>query len=127
MPDITLHHNGVEQARRTVTFSGPTVLLDEQFNGAAGTAPNPAVWYRYDYCDKWTAAGRPLQNCNLPANAVLNGQGQLAITARYTPGHVDKYGTTGYSYTTGRVESGKRWQNTALFGFKYGTASAWIK
>ncbi len=99
-----------------------TVLLDERFDGPAGTAPDPARWVRYDYCDKWGAL-----TCNLGSNAVLDGQGNLALTARHAPGHIDRFGNAGFNWTGARVESGKRWYNTALFSFFHGTASAWIR
>lgn len=98
-----------------------TTLLDEQFSGAAGAPPDPTRWYRYDYCDRWGSL-----SCNVPANAVLDGAGSLALTARYAPGHRDRYGNTA-NWTGARIESGRRWENTALFSYFHGTASAWIK
>src|SRR5690242_13002778 len=65
------------------------VLLDETFNGPAGAPPNPAVWYRYDYCDGWAQ----VLSCNDPANATLDGHGNLVLRAHGVPDGVrDRYG-----------------------------------
>jgi hypothetical protein len=57
--------------------SAPTYLFDDEFTGPAGSAPNPAAWWRTDYCTKNTQNA----TCWLPANAFLDGAGHLVLRA----------------------------------------------
>jgi beta-glucanase (GH16 family) len=100
----------------------PRVLLDERFDGPAGSPPNPRIWYRYDYCDGWELT----LSCNETANAALDGKGNLVLRARGVPGGVrDAYGNEepfGAARVTTRTAGGDN-----LFTYRHGTASAWVK
>jgi beta-glucanase (GH16 family) len=102
--------------------SSPRVLLDETFDGPAGAPPNPALWYRYDYCDGWAQ----ILSCNVPANASLDGHGNLVLRARGVPGGVrDAYGNQ-LLYSAARITT-RTAAGQNLFTYRHGTASAWIK
>ncbi len=78
----------------------------DDFEGPAGTPPNPALWTVVEGSG-WDAG---VEEYAAP-NAVLDGQGNLAITAR----------RDGSGFTSGRVQT----KNKASFG--YGTLVARIK
>jgi beta-glucanase (GH16 family) len=102
--------------------TSPRVLLDEKFDGPAGAPPNPAIWYRYDYCDGWAQ----VLSCNDPANALLDGRGNLVLRARGVPtGARDAYGNQ-QLYSAARITT-RTAEETNLFTYRHGTASAWIK
>lgn len=57
------------------------LLWSDEFDGAAGSAPNPAVWNHETGAHGWGNA--ELQNYTASrANSALDGQGNLVITAR---------------------------------------------
>ncbi|MBX9243759.1 family 16 glycosylhydrolase [Actinotalea ferrariae] len=57
------------------------IIWQEEFNGPAGSAPNPAVWNHETGAHGWGNA--ELQNYTTSrANSALDGQGNLVITAR---------------------------------------------
>jgi beta-glucanase (GH16 family) len=101
---------------------GTVVLLDETFDGPAGAPPDPARWYRYNYCDGWDL----VLSCNVPGNATLDGKGNLVLRARGVPNGVrDAFGNQ-EMYSAARVTT-RTAGGRNLFTFRHGTASAWIK
>lgn len=92
----------------TTTTSGDVLLAADEFDGAAGTAPNPGIW-RFD-----TGAGgwgnAELQTyTDSRRNSALDGAGNLVITARreadgsYTSARLKTEGTFTAQY--GRIEA----------------------
>lgn len=78
----------------------------DDFDGPAGTSPDPAKWSAVEGMG-WDAG----VEVYTPGNAVLDGQGHLALQAR----------KSGWSYSSGRVQTkGKQ-------SFGYGTLVARIK
>ncbi|KTR39004.1 hydrolase [Curtobacterium oceanosedimentum] len=93
------------------TASGAVLLAADEFDGAAGSAPNPGIW-RFD-----TGAGgwgnAELQTyTDSRRNSALDGAGNLAITARreadgtYTSARLKTEGTFTAQY--GRIEARTR-------------------
>lgn len=67
-------------AAPAASAAGQLVWADE-FNGAAGSAPNPAVWTHELGASGW--GNNELQNyVNSRANSAMDGNGNLVITAR---------------------------------------------
>jgi beta-glucanase (GH16 family) len=79
------------------------LVWSDEFNGAAGAAPDPTKWNLEQGGNGW---GNSELECytNSPANAQTNGQGQLIITAFYTPGHVCSDGNTN-NYTSAKLDT----------------------
>ena len=74
-----------------------SAIVDD-FNGRAGTAPNPQIWQHLTGGGGW-GNGELEVNTASTANAALDGHGHLVITVRRT-------GTPGnYSYTAARLAS----------------------
>lgn len=95
-------------AAATTTSSGGVLLAADEFDGAAGSAPNPRIW-RFD-----TGAGgwgnAELQTyTDSRRNSALDGAGNLVITARreadgtYTSARLKTEGTFTAQY--GRIEA----------------------
>jgi beta-glucanase (GH16 family) len=97
-----------------IQHSRPSTLVwEDDFDGSVGAAPDPAKWFVQDN------AGNNDEALKLAANAVLDGDSHLAITAR-------KESVGGYSYTSGLVAT-KTWGvSTALVSFLYGKVEARI-
>jgi beta-glucanase (GH16 family) len=90
----------------------------EDFSGAAGAAPSPAVW-SLDTGGAW-GNGQELQAYTTsPRNVALDGHGNLVITAR----HETFTGTDGVTrqYTSARLQTARR------FSFTYGHVAARIQ
>ncbi|MBE9939724.1 ricin-type beta-trefoil lectin domain protein [Cellulosimicrobium cellulans] len=84
------------------------LLWSDEFDGAAGSAPNPAVWNHETGAHGWGNA--ELQNYTASrANSALDGQGNLVITARregdgsYTSARMTTQGK--YQPQYGRIEA----------------------
>jgi beta-glucanase (GH16 family) len=83
------------------------LVWDDEFNGAAGTVPDPTKWT----ADNGGGCGSGTQSYNTqnPQNASLNGNGQLVITAipqgggRYSSAQLDTEYHMSYEY--GRIEA----------------------
>ncbi|PZE80610.1 glycoside hydrolase family 16 protein [Curtobacterium sp. MCBD17_032] len=88
--------------------TAPTLLAADEFDGAAGSAPNPGIW-RYDLGGGGWGNGELQVYTDSRRNAALDGNGSLAITARreadgsYTSARLTSQGT--YSVQYGRVEA----------------------
>jgi beta-glucanase (GH16 family) len=87
-----------------------TLVWSDEFNGPAGTAPNPLNWTADagGGCGSGPGLGPESTNTQDLANASLNGAGDLAITALagasgYTSAQLDSYGDFSYEY--GRIEA----------------------
>jgi beta-glucanase (GH16 family) len=93
-----------------------TLVFSDDFEGAAGTLPNPAKWTAMNWCDRW---GSLSCNTSRTKNVALDGQGNVRIRA-IREGWTDPYGNTG-SWTAGRLETQSK------FSFTYGTIKARIK
>lgn len=96
----------------------PHLIWQDNFNGAAGASPSPSNWSFDTGGDGW--GGDELESyTSRPANAGLDGHGQLAITARRET-YTGREGVTRY-YTSARL------QTLNEFRFKYGLVEARIK
>ena len=95
-----------------ISATAPThVTLDQSFSGSAGTAPDSSVW-SYDTGSGWEGSMGLETYTDTRANSALDGQGDLAITARATGAN---------TYSSARLlTKGK-------FSFGYGTISARIQ
>ncbi|MGF7235501.1 MAG: family 16 glycosylhydrolase [Frankia sp.] len=91
--------------------SGGTLLWSDDFNGAAGAAPDATNWK----VQSGVAKGTGELECYDPRNVALDGQGDLQLTAR------KEASCGGTAYSSGRVET------TGLRAFRYGTLQARIK
>jgi beta-glucanase (GH16 family) len=108
--------------KESPTGSNPTssrkLVWSDEFNGPAGTSPESSKWSFDTGGGGW--GNEELESyTSRPANAELDGQGHLAITAR-----AEKYtGADGITrdYTSARL------QTLNTFQFKYGLAEARIK
>ena len=89
-----------------------TLVWSDEFDGPAGQLPNPANWV-FDIGTGW--GNRQLEfDTDRPENVSLDGQGNLAITARR-----ESYG--GSAYTSGRIKT------QGLFEQAYGRFEARIR
>ncbi|HWB36338.1 MAG TPA: discoidin domain-containing protein [Rugosimonospora sp.] len=100
-----------------VTFPATHLVFDDEFNGAAGSTPDPAKWF----ADTGSGQNNELEYYTNNANAKMDGAGNLVIQAR-------KETTAGSScpggpcqYTSGRINTSKS------FTFTYGHVEARIK
>jgi beta-glucanase (GH16 family) len=87
-----------------------TLVWSDEFNGAAGSPPNPLNWTADGGggCGSGPGVGTVSTNTQDPANASLNGAGDLAITglagaSGYTSAQLDTYGKFSFEY--GRIEA----------------------
>jgi beta-glucanase (GH16 family) len=96
----------------------PHLIWSDDFNGPAGTPPDPARW-GYDTGGNGWGNKELEYYTSRPANAELNGKGDLAITARAE----DYTGPDGVTrdYTSARLETLHEFQ------FQYGLIEARIK
>ncbi|MBT1544820.1 glycoside hydrolase family 16 protein [Curtobacterium aurantiacum] len=101
--------SGTAQAAEAATTpTEPVLLAADEFDGPAGTAPNPGIW-RYDLgAGGWGNA--ELQTyTDSRRNAALDGAGNLVITARreadgsYSSARLKSEGT--YTAQYGRIEA----------------------
>jgi beta-glucanase (GH16 family) len=88
--------------------TAPTLLASDEFDGAAGSAADPGIW-RYDLGGGGWGNGELEVYTDSRRNSALDGDGNLAITARreadgsYTSARLTTQGT--YSVQYGRVEA----------------------
>ena len=88
--------------------TGPTLLAADEFDGPAGSAPNPDVW-RYELGGGGWGNGELEVYTDSRRNSALDGDGNLVITARreadgsYTSARLTSQGT--YSAQYGRIEA----------------------
>lgn len=101
----------------------PQLVWSDEFNGAAGSTPDPAKWSS----DPGTGQNNELQYYTQDANTRMDGQGNLVIEARReeTPGTscpTDPLsGSTTCQYTSGRINTHGK------FDFTYGRVEARIQ
>jgi beta-glucanase (GH16 family) len=107
-PPPTVSSTGSTSPTGPATGQYNTPVWSDEFTGAAGAPPNPANWA----ADSGGGCGPGTLSTNTPniANAQLNGQGQLAITAfgptaapPYSTAQLDTDGL--FSFTYGRIEA----------------------
>jgi beta-glucanase (GH16 family) len=99
--------------------SSQKLIFDDEFNGPSGAAPDPTKWQAVD--GYWGIGNGELENyTSRTSNVALDGQGDLAITAR---AETNKSSTDGVTrqYTSGRL------QTKGLFQFQYGALQARIQ
>jgi beta-glucanase (GH16 family) len=100
--------DGSAQAATTAAAAAPVLLAADEFDGPAGSAPNPGIW-RYDLgAGGWGNA--ELQTyTDSRRNAALDGAGNLVITARreadgsYSSARLKSEST--YTAQYGRIEA----------------------
>ncbi|SBT46056.1 discoidin domain-containing protein [Micromonospora narathiwatensis] len=92
------------------TFPATRLVFADEFNGAAGSKPDPAKWT----IDPGTGQNGELQYYTDNANAAMNGSGQLVMEAR-------RETAGGRSYTSHRMNTSNR------FHVQYGRVEARIK
>ena len=92
--------------------TAPEPIWQDEFDGPAGQLPDPARWV-FDLGTDW--GNKQLEwTTDHPANVSLDGQGNLAITAR-------REEFQGQPYTAARIKT------KGLFEFTYGRVEARIK
>lgn len=79
------------------------LVWEDEFEGPAGQLPDPANW-RFDIGTDWGNAQLEYDT-DRPENVSLNGEGQLAITARREP-------YMGREYTSGRIKTQDLFERT---------------
>lgn len=102
-------------ATATEPVSEQVPIFSDEFDGPAGTPPDPTHWNAIDWCDNW---GSLSCNTDRTRNVALDGNGHLRIVAR-PEAYIDAYGNRG-QYTTARLETGRH------FRFTGGTLAARI-
>jgi beta-glucanase (GH16 family) len=112
-PTLASGATGTAGVAGGVTVAGPSagpykhLVWSDEFNGPAGTPPNPGNW-SFDGASG-CGPGTLSTNTSSPANASLDGSGDLAITAlrtpdgAYTAALLDSKGHFSFSY--GRIEA----------------------
>nr|WP_153449864.1 discoidin domain-containing protein [Streptomyces smaragdinus] len=101
----------------------PQLVWSDEFNGPAGTRPDPAKWT----ADPGTGPNNELEYYTDNANAATDGNGSLVMEARkqVTPGSAcprdPVSGSTTCQYTSARMNTGRTFQ------FTYGTVEARIR
>ena len=91
-------------------FPATHLIFSDEFNGVAGTKPDPAKWT----IDTGTGQNNELQFYTNNNNANMNGAGQLVIEAR-------REAAGGRQYTSHRMNTGSK------FHFQYGRVEARIR
>ncbi len=120
---VTLTSNTAVIASYTspaVTSWNPTPVWSDEFNGAAGTVPDPAKW-TYDTGN--SGFGNSELECYTGSgggNAYMDGSGNLVIEAKASPNFACPGGTTA-NYTSARMKT------QGLFSQAYGRIEARIK
>ncbi len=113
-------HQLIPHYAKTATVS--TLVFDDEFNGASGSAPDASKWDILGGTnpDRWG------EECFVDnrSHIYLNGQGQLVETATYNPGGVPCKNGSG-DYESGGMDTGPA--VNGLFNFQYGTVEANIK
>jgi beta-glucanase (GH16 family) len=103
--------------RRARSASTGNLIWSDEFNGPAGTSPDPTKWSLQTGGGGW--GNNELEDYTArSSNVALDGQGQLAITARrenYTSGGITR------EYTSARL------QTKGLFATEFGRIEARIK
>ena len=94
----------------TVTIAVQTLVFSDEFNGAAGSLPNPATW-TYDLGGGGWGNGEAEVYTNSPNNVSQDGKGNLAITVINSNGN----------YTSARIKT------QGLYAPQYGKIEARIK
>ncbi|MCM3521270.1 family 16 glycosylhydrolase [Curtobacterium sp. P97] len=95
-------------AAATTTSSGGVLLAADEFDGAAGSAPNPGIW-RFDTGTGGWGNAELQTYTDSRRNSALDGAGNLVITARrepdgtYTSARLKTEGTFTAQY--GRIEA----------------------
>ena len=146
--------NGTSAASNAVTVtttavgSGWTLFWSDEFNGAAGTLPNPANW-AYDIggggwgnseLETYCGPGSNASPCNSTTpNAYMDGNGNLVIKAIKTPSgtwtsarlHTSGSGNN-FNFTYGRVEARMKltvgngfWPAFWMLGSDINTGTSW--
>lgn len=99
------------------TTIAPKLIWDDEFNGPAGSPPDPSKWRGVTGGDGWRNQELEYYTAR-PGNVSLDGAGHLVITARretYTRDGVTRF------YTSARI------QTKGLFQATYGKLEASIK
>lgn len=113
-----INHYGTARSKA----ASSKLVFDDEFNGPAGSAPNPAKWDVMGgvYPERWGV------ECfvNDRAHIYLDGSGHLVEKATYNPGGVPCENGSG-NYESGGMDTGPA--SGGLFDFKYGTVVARIK
>ncbi|WDZ93270.1 glycoside hydrolase family 16 protein [Nocardiopsis sp. HUAS JQ3] len=98
----------VDGANAELSAAPGDIVWSDEFDGAAGTAPDPANWNHETGAHGW--GNNELQNyTNSRANSALDGQGNLVITARqeadgsYTSARMTTQDKVEHAY--GRIEA----------------------
>lgn len=97
-------------------------VWSEEFDGPAGRPPDPARW-RYDLGEGWSQRARYTSS---PANAALDGHGDLVLAAR-REGEGAATGASGTAASSGAHTTSARITTRGLFAMRYGTVSARIR
>ncbi|MEU3457356.1 discoidin domain-containing protein [Micromonospora sp. NPDC006766] len=92
------------------TFPATRLVFADEFNGSAGSKPDPAKWT----VDPGTGQNGELQYYTDNGNATMNGSGQLVMEAR-------RETAGGRAYTSHRMNTSNK------FHFQYGRVEARIK
>ena len=118
-PAYTAVMNTLRSAATAAESSGWNLVWSDEFNGASGTAPNPANW-NYDLGGGGCGNGEIESYTNSPNNVFQDGNGNLVIRAiKDAQGH----------YTSARLQSGspRASTSTADNHWQYGRIEARIK
>jgi beta-glucanase (GH16 family) len=75
-------------------------VLNDDFEGPAGSAPDPSKWVAMNWCDRW---GSVSCNTDRAQNVSLDGAGNLRVRA-IRESWTDPFGNTG-SWTSARLET----------------------
>jgi beta-glucanase (GH16 family) len=104
-------------------LNGWRITFDDEFDGGAGTPPNPSIWLPDVGGTGW--GNNELQYYTPGDNTYLDGDGHLVIEARKgSGGHSCWYGTC--RYTSGKLTT-HRWSQPATFSQRYGRFEARMK
>lgn len=78
----------------TTVQQSPSYIFDDEFNGAAGSAPNPALWEVTPWC---SSSADDQEFCYNTRNAFLDGNGNLILRV--------SAGTMGRPYDGARIQT----------------------
>ncbi len=82
---------------RAASASTGRTVLDDEFNGPAGSLPDRRIWQIQTGGGRWGNAEQESYTAS-PRNVSLDGHGHLVITAR-------RQASGGFGYTSGRIAS----------------------